>query len=173
MIASFNWTDEAVARLKQLHGEQYPYSEIASLLGKEFGGEITRNSAIGKARRIGLAKHKDTPVRRRAMLTDEERARRIQERDLLNKLKRAKTATILPFVEAVDIAPDLTRAVTFVELEPHHCRFPIGRPGEPGFMFCGASNHGNRSYCWAHCRIVYQPLPERKPRPVPKLGGAA
>lgn len=40
--------------------------------------------------------------------------------------------------------------VTFAELEPHHCRWPIGDPRLPDFRFCGCNRVEGRPYCEAH-----------------------
>jgi hypothetical protein len=47
--------------------------------------------------------------------------------------------------------------VTLEQLEPHHCRFPIGTPGQPDFVFCGEFKLDNLPYCEACSRIAYQP----------------
>jgi hypothetical protein len=44
----FSWTDEAIERLKKLHGEGLSGSEIAARFG------ISRNAIIGKMHRVGL-----------------------------------------------------------------------------------------------------------------------
>jgi hypothetical protein len=40
--------------------------------------------------------------------------------------------------------------VTFLELEQHHCRYPIGDPKTKAFRFCGALRLDNMPYC-ARC----------------------
>lgn len=44
------WTDERVARLRELVAEGLPYSEIGNRLG------VTKNAALGKADRLGLSR---------------------------------------------------------------------------------------------------------------------
>jgi hypothetical protein len=44
--------------------------------------------------------------------------------------------------------------VTFIQLEPHHCRYPIGTVGEATFGFCGKPKHTG-PYCEAHARACY------------------
>ena len=51
----FDWTDERIARLK----EMWAAGESAAVIGAEFG--VTRNSIIGKVNRLRLASHKATP----------------------------------------------------------------------------------------------------------------
>jgi hypothetical protein len=40
--------------------------------------------------------------------------------------------------------------VAFLELAPHHCRWPIGHPKTPGFGFCGRTKIDGSSYCREH-----------------------
>jgi GcrA cell cycle regulator len=42
------WNEERLARLKELAGQGYSAGQIASLLGREFGGGVTRNAVVGK-----------------------------------------------------------------------------------------------------------------------------
>lgn len=49
---AFDWTEEALARLKTL-APQLSAGQIAGALSREFGASITRNAVIGKLRRIG------------------------------------------------------------------------------------------------------------------------
>ncbi len=45
---------------------------------------------------------------------------------------------------------DDSNQVTFGQLEPHHCRWPIGDPRQPDFRFCGCRRMLKRPYCEAH-----------------------
>lgn len=52
--------------------------------------------------------------------------------------------------------------VTLMELEPHHCRFPLGDPKRPDFRFCGRPKESDRRpYCAAHNRATEQPAYSR------------
>lgn len=42
------WNEERLARLKELAGQGHSAGQIASLLGREFGGGVSRNAVIGK-----------------------------------------------------------------------------------------------------------------------------
>lgn len=41
-------------------------------------------------------------------------------------------------------------AVTFADLEPHHCRWPIGDPRNSDFRFCGCRRVIGKPYCEGH-----------------------
>jgi len=65
-----NWTPELENELRALWASGKPASQIAALMGDG----LTRNSIIGKAHRLGLARRR-SPIRPR-MAPDERRARR-------------------------------------------------------------------------------------------------
>lgn len=44
-------------------------------------------------------------------------------------------------------------AVTFAELQPHHCKFPSGDPRNSDFRFCGHNREGSGPYCATHTVI--------------------
>lgn len=57
-------------------------------------------------------------------------------------------------------------AVTFAELQPHHCKFPMGDPRRSDFRFCGGHRLENKPYCQEHTTITEtQPFRRRSPRP--------
>src|SRR3954465_6580408 len=49
--AGLTWTEERIERLKELWTEGLSASQIAA----ELGGDVSRNSVLGKANRLGLA----------------------------------------------------------------------------------------------------------------------
>jgi GcrA cell cycle regulator len=57
---------------------------------------------------------------------------------------------------------DTDTEVTLMELEPHHCRFPLGDPKRPDFRFCGCRRVETKPYCPAHIAITVQPPYSRR-----------
>lgn len=55
--------------------------------------------------------------------------------------------------------------------KPNCCRWPIGDPKLPGFMFCGEERGMGSSYCDDHHRIAYTPLKrrERADKSIPEI----
>lgn len=45
-------------------------------------------------------------------------------------------------------------AVTFKELEPHMCKWPLGDPRQSDFRFCGCTRRGSGPYCAEHTVIA-------------------
>lgn len=61
-------------------------------------------------------------------------------------------------------------AVTFAELKPHHCKFPMGDPRQSDFRFCGGHRLENKPYCTEHTvRTEQQPFRRRVSPSTPGL----
>lgn len=164
-MTDFAWTDEAVATLRRLDAQGMSFSNISNELG------ITRNAAIGKARRIGL------PLRAREVSTAKPRAKRRTPFRQKTKTRLTNHGNRFDYVEiyeaddVINLAPEISPiAVTFMQLEPHHCRWPVN--GEDAQMlFCAAPKSGQHSYCPRHCRLAYNaPAPRQERRPWREMG---
>lgn len=71
-----------------------------------------------------------------------------------------------PIIERTDLPPVVAR-VTFVDLEAHHCRMPVGDPRDSGFGFCGQAPAAGQPYCPDCCQRAFQAPSVRPPgRPV-------
>src|SRR6187399_2181286 len=73
-----DWTDAAVARLKELWGEGFSASEC----GKRMG--VSRNSIIGKIHRLGLSHKYRRPREGRRRMTKPKRDAASKRRDVLD-----------------------------------------------------------------------------------------
>lgn len=148
------WTDDRVARLRELDAEGLSSSQIAD----ELGNGISRNAVIGKRMRLGMKKHEhtggkqgrprresQTPIKRRVVRIiagghGELRISETIEQDLpMSRL-------------CADDIP-LTQRKQLLDLNSNDCRFPYGDPGKPDFFFCGAPADC-QPYCWMHTRIA-------------------
>ena len=172
----FKWTDEAVAKFKDLYAQGLSHSQIGARLG------FSRNASIGKATRLGLP-HR-APPKRPEPWADAGVSKRTWHRRRAGSMlrlfegqagatyRRVHSAPAHSFEtvtigrEATDLAPEaIANPVTLMELQEHHCRWPHEVPGEP-MMYCGADSFveidGRRlPYCARHCRMAYR-LPERR-----------
>ena len=134
----FDWTDERIARLK----EMWEAKDSAAVIGAEFG--ITRNAVLGKVNRLGLETHKAVP--RKPKEPSRPRIR------LYDKGPR-KSPTV---AKAIEQPVPQCAPVSFMELGDHSCHYPV--TDDHPFMFCGADTHGEHSYC-GHCYAICYTLP--------------
>jgi GcrA cell cycle regulator len=165
------WTSEIIDRLRQHVADGLSAKECAAELKSEFQHSFTRNSVIGKAQRIGLRPGSLD------MITREKQRKR-------NGIKRSRKLPMrTPIIQFEPVMPDDDLRIpqaqrrTLVELENHHCRFPVGEPGAADFFFCGAPTAdvaGGRPYCRAHARRAYHsnstPISERAQARMSRLG---
>jgi GcrA cell cycle regulator len=153
------WTDERVEAVTKLWNEGFSASEIARRIGN-----ATRNSVIGKVTRLGLPGRK-VKVRRPANDRWNTEDRRMERGDKPYKqaVKAIKTnwrAEPLPATPVTDVA-----RVAFADLEPDHCRWPVGDPKHASFGYCGCKKVEGLPYCNAHARRAYT-APEAKQKPL-------
>jgi GcrA cell cycle regulator len=108
---------------------------------------VSRNTIIGKARRMGLDR-RNTANQRKPVIDRRKRWRKRPTRPLI-KVEAMPEAIPAPR----PIAP-VGQHVLLIDLRPEHCRWPIGEPVE--MLFCGQVKNGSSSYCEAHARRAYQ-----------------
>ncbi len=151
------WTEKAVALLKQYWNSGWPTIDIAEKLG------TTRNAVIGRVDRL----------KRRGELEA-----RFSDGKGYNKTKRSEkrvkaTAAPVPlrhFINSKPVPPTplpetpLSSAflgLAFEELEPWQCRYPAGGDRGKPITFCGQRRRQDSSYC-DHCHnICWVPLRKR------------
>ncbi len=139
-IPANNWTEERVAMLGNLLRGGLSAGQIA----EEMGG-ITRNAVIGKARRLGLGFCATNPGGR------PKSGRKPRAHPFVDR----KPPNVAPGAIA-DLQPEIVaNPVTLLELTEWTCRWPIGDPTSPDFVFCGALPVPGHSYCAGHCRLAY------------------
>lgn len=164
------WTEERFAQLQELIARELSSSQIAIEMGN------TRSAVMGKIHRHGLSlanppclpKPRKRPKRNGGAVTAALKARQRQERKILAKigdngvkavlLARATASGELPAYEKIKLPEeplDMSKIALF-DLKNHHCRWPIGEPGDPDFGFCGRRRADDATpYCEGHCRIAY------------------
>lgn len=169
----FSWTDECVARLRELQARKLSGGEMA----KEFG--VTRNAVIGKLKRMGL-KCESVPAYtgKRAVRRAIPKAppstvtRRAKNGYALGNMmarlgagKPARPSTSQKLSRQAPAEPEIlsfeqltAHAVTLGEAQEGQCRWPL-TPTAPisEFRFCGAPVVvAGCSWCSHHCRMAYQ-----------------
>lgn len=118
------------------------YGDIAKILSREFHIRLTRNSCIGKARRLGMPARPNGPHRGGS-------------RKGRAKPRHRKTPSPQPIVAAPPIVPKTKRktGVTLLETGPRDCLWPIN-DGKP-FLFCAQQKEHESPYCLHHTRMAY------------------
>ena len=139
-----SWTDEKVAKLKELWGKGNTASQIAEIIGG-----ISRNAVIGKAHRLNLS----AKIKTRSATSNENFDNSIDNKNL--KLKRGRRSKFKSLIIEKDFEPENPK--TLEELDENSCKWPIGHPDEKSFYFCGRSSLKDFSYCKLHLLYAYQP----------------
>ena len=139
-----SWTDEKVAKLKELWGKGNTASQIAEIIGG-----ISRNAVIGKAHRLNLS----AKIKTRSATTNENFENSIDNKNL--KLKKGRRSKFKSLIIEKDFEPENPKHLE--ELDEKSCKWPIGHPDEKNFYFCGRSSLKDFSYCKLHLLYAYQP----------------
>ena len=138
-----SWTDQKVAKLKELCGKGNTASQIAEIIGG-----ISRNAVIGKAHRLNLS----AKIKTRSATTNENFESSIDNKNL--KLKKGRRSKFKSLIIEKDFEPENPKQLE--ELTDNDCKYPIGHPNEKGFYFCGRTSLKDFSYCKLHLLYSYQ-----------------
>jgi GcrA cell cycle regulator len=147
------WDDESIAELKRLHAEGLSYSEIGAALEEKFNVICSRNSAIGKALRLGLDKRKPAGNRNPTPRGPRRQHTRMHGFHPSPSIKQSQPEPAM--IDDQQIPQEQRR--NLFDLENHHCRWPVGDVGTPEFFFCGhpsADVDRCRPYCARHAAIA-------------------
>ncbi len=139
-----SWTDEKVAKLKELWGKGSTASQIAEIIGG-----ISRNAVIGKAHRLNLS----AKIKTRSVASNQNFGSSFENKNL--KLKRGRRSKFKSLIIEKDFEPENPK--TLEELDENSCKWPIGHPNEKDFYFCGRKSLKDFSYCKLHLLYAYQP----------------
>ena len=144
-----SWTDEKVAKLKELWGKGNTASQIAEIIGG-----ISRNAVIGKAHRLNLS----AKIKTRSATSNENFESSIDNKNL--KLKRGRRSKFKSLIIEKDFEPENPK--TLEELDENSCKWPIGHPNEKNFYFCGRKSLRDFSYCKLHLLYAFQQKNDKK-----------
>ena len=139
-----SWTDEKVAKLKELWGKGNTASQIAEIIGG-----ISRNAVIGKAHRLNLS----AKIKTRTATSNQSFENSLDEKN--TKSKRVRRSKFKSLIIEKDFEPENPKQLE--ELDENSCKWPIGHPDEKTFYFCGRSSLKDFSYCKLHLLYAYQP----------------
>tara|TARA_B100001063_G_scaffold107492_1_gene100265 strand:+ start:723 stop:1217 length:495 start_codon:yes stop_codon:yes gene_type:complete len=147
-----SWTEEKVAKLKELWGKGNTASQIAEIIGG-----ISRNAVIGKAHRLNLSakiKTRSAPSNQNSKSLNENKE---------TTLKRGRRSKFKSLIIEKDFEPESPKQLE--ELDDNLCKWPIGHPDEKSFYFCGRTSLKDFSYCKLHLLYAYQPKGKKEDAP--------
>jgi hypothetical protein len=127
-----DWTPQIVSRFDALtRDKDLSYQEVAKILSREFSVRLTKNACIGKARRMqkGLRAKPRKPPKRKWRPTKREPVQKLRPK------------------------PKAPGLIALMDLQTHHCRWPIG--DRSPFLFCGEQKEGEYPYCTKHCNMAF------------------
>jgi GcrA cell cycle regulator len=157
-----NWATKHSEALREYLAKGMSFSEIADAINAKFKTAYSRNAAIGRATRLGLAgpdrprdlpKHWPNPPPKQA----QPQLHKPRERSTPQFMrpvpifKRTETAKL----RCVEINP---RHLSLMELERGDCRYPYGGDAEgEAITFCGHPRREGSSYCVPHFQLTRGP----------------
>jgi GcrA cell cycle regulator len=160
-MQSTNWATEHSDALREYLAKGMSYSEIADAINARFKAAYSRNAAIGRAKRMGLAgpdrrkdlpKHWPTPPK-----VQQPQPRKLREHyapEFMRPMpifERAETVKL----RCVEID---SRRLSLTDLERDDCRYPYGGDEEgEAITFCGHPRRQGSSYCAPHFHLTRGP----------------
>ena len=139
-----SWTEEKVAKLKELWGKGNTASQIAEIIGG-----ISRNAVIGKAHRLNLS----AKIKTRTAASSQNFENSYEKKN--NRTRKSRKSKFKSLIIEKDFEPENPKQLE--ELDENSCKWPIGHPDEKLFYFCGRSSLKDFSYCKLHLLYAYQP----------------
>jgi GcrA cell cycle regulator len=158
----FSWEAEHTQALREYLAKGLSFSEIVAEINARFNTAYSRNAAIGRAKRLGLAgperqgdslRHfpKRPPKARKSRLR-QPRERHIPE--FMPRMPAFEPKEMLK-LRCIEIVP---RHLALVDLEPGDCRYPYGGDEEgEAITFCGGPRQEAFSYCTPHFQLTRNP----------------
>ena len=175
-----SWTDERVAKLRDMWLDGKSASQIAAVLANG----ITRNAVIGKVHRLGLSGRvkpngQSAQRLRPAKAPSPPPPPREEIRQQPPRTHGANALAWAPLVDprpverpVEDVVIPISERVTIMELKEDMCRWPLGDPQSMDFRYCGSKSPIGVPYCAHHSRVAYQPVQDRRRPPRAAVRGA-
>jgi GcrA cell cycle regulator len=153
-MQSTNWAPEHCDALRENLAKGMSYSEIAEAINTKFNTAYTRNAAISRARRMGLAAAAQ-PADASPLPPKATRKMRHRYASLAGWITPVFEREETVKLRCVETDP---RHLSLLELEPGDCRYPYGGDEEgEAITFCGQLCREDSSYCAPHFRLTRGP----------------
>jgi GcrA cell cycle regulator len=156
------WTDETIARLRELWAEGHSTAEIGRRMG------ISKNAVVGKAHRLNLLA-RPSPIRRDGgeTVARSHAPRRVTGPTLppldtaTPPLPQPRPTPAPAPAPVAAVRPEPAKPPVVVRpagprsLRSQTCCWPVGEPGTSSFRFCDADATPGKPYCTNHAAIAY------------------
>jgi len=146
------WTSEEITVVINLFNDGHSMGKIAEDVGRSRGSIAGK---LDRARKAGLLKPAGEKVISRNIFKSHKNlrantaliARGLMPRPARLVLVKKKERVRLKLIES-------DTAVTFAELQPTMCKWPMGDPKQSDFRFCGCRRLVDKPYCEAHTLLA-------------------
>jgi GcrA cell cycle regulator len=138
MPASRAWSRRDHEFFLQLAGKGLTARAIAVQMTERLGVDVSRSAVISRMHRAGIWRKR-------------EKAEAPPKRPSPARVVAPEPAP-QPVQPVVKRRCDDVATVALLDLQPHHCKWPVGHPGTPGFGFCGDMRVDGTPYCAGHNR---------------------
>ena len=138
------WSDEKVAKLKELWGSGKTASQIAEIIGG-----VSRNAVIGKSFRLNLS----AKIKTRKATSNQSFENSLETKNISSR--RVRKNKFKSLIIEKDFEPENPKQLE--ELDENVCKWPIGHPDEKNFYFCGRKPIDSFPYCKLHVLYAFQP----------------
>jgi GcrA cell cycle regulator len=153
-----NWPPPHSDALRDFLAKGMSFAEAAGAVNAMFDTSYTRNAALGRAKRMGLASSHRPAEAQKA--PQQMKIPPLPERR--ESREPAAVREVNPFgpaeginLRCIEIVP---RHLTLIELEAGDCRYPYGGDAEnETITFCGHPRRDNSSYCAGHLDLSRGP----------------
>ena len=151
-----NWAPEHSDALREYLAKGMSYSETADAINAKFRTAYTRNAAIGRAKRMGLA-GPEQPDDRTPRAAQGAHAAAAQSRARVRAAEpvQPKPVSVPPSLSSSAASTSSRAMLSLMELERGDCRYPYGgdKDGE-AITFCGHPRRAGSSYCTPHFHLT-------------------
>jgi GcrA cell cycle regulator len=163
------WSDAEDARLRELVAENLSYAAISALMGRN------RNACIGRAHRIGLQVKGTRPITVKKVRQDVAKAIvklfPATQAPLRLKPPAQKAPAPAPAQDNKPVPlyaqPEASTTAfgkprTLVDLQPHHCRWPVSGERADTLFCCADREVMTRPYCAEHHLVAWRPPADKR-----------
>jgi hypothetical protein len=156
-----NWAPEHSDALREHLAKGMSFSEIAKAINSRFNTNYSRNAALGRARRMGLAGEErplSLPGAEAPTLQKIGEPRSIEPRILALHWPAPVFERVKP--KKLRCARVEPRHLSLIDLKHGDCRYPYGGDEEgEAITFCGHPRRTGSSYCTPHFHLSRNPIP--------------